>query len=112
MKTAIGTREVDYRFITVARLMRAFGLPWNHAEEIIREQTRRARRPWIVAAYLVSWLMCVAGVPLLVPAADHLLGVLLRIGGIGLMVACLLLPRLLARQAILDAAQARQAEPR
>ncbi|SEI71835.1 hypothetical protein [Frateuria terrea] len=43
------------RFITVNRLMRDFGLPWQRAEAIIREQTIRNRRyPILVSCYLVA----------------------------------------------------------
>lgn len=95
------------RWITVGRLMREFGLPWPQAEAIIREQTARARRkPWVEAWYLGSFLMCVAGVPWLVGPQHRALGLVLRLVFLLAMLAGVLLPRVVAHQAILDAAAA------
>lgn len=98
------------RFITVNRLMRDFGLPWQRAEAIIREQTIHTRRhPLVVSCFLGGFLMGGIGVPLLVPPTHHALAMMLRLVCLAVMVMGLMSVRVLARQAILDAAVA---EPR
>jgi hypothetical protein len=89
------------------RLMREFGLPWQRAEAIVREQAARNRRhPLVVSCFLGGFLMGSVGVPLLVAPAHHLLAMLSRLGCLAAMAAGLVLVRVLARGSILRAAMA------
>jgi hypothetical protein len=95
------------RFIGVDRLMREFGLPWQRAEAIIREQAARTRRhPLVVSCFLGGFLMGSVGVPLLVAPQHRLLAMLSRLGCLAVMVAGPVLVRVLARRSILRAAMA------
>lgn len=104
---------MSHRFMTVSRLMRETGLSFQRAEAIIGEQTRACRgRPRVSFVYLSMFLMSVVGVPLLVPAGDRGLGLALRaVGLLGMIGAGVVLPRVLAREAILDAARADRTTP-
>lgn len=104
---------MSQRFITVAQLMRESGLPFARAEAIVSEQTRAYRgKPWMVFAHLSAFLLGIAGVPLIVPAGDHGLGIALRLTCLlGMVGFGIVVPRVLARQAILDAARAARTAP-
>jgi hypothetical protein len=96
------------RFVSVNRLIREFGLPWQRAEAIVREQTAHTRRHPLVGCVLGGLPMGNAGVPLLVAPERHLLATVLRLGCLAVMVTGWLLVRVLACRAILDAALAEQ----
>lgn len=94
------------RYVTVTRLGREFRLPWARAEAIVREQTARARMGWLWRGlYLGAFAVGMGGVPWLAADRGHGFELALRLWFLALMVAGLLLPRVLARDAILEAAR-------
>ncbi|HUW54537.1 MAG TPA: hypothetical protein VMV99_14095 [Rhodanobacter sp.] len=105
-------------YITIKKLQRKFGLPWMACEQIIREQTGLIRNQWngpgalLGGMYLGGMLWGLGAFGWLLPGLSHRRELLLRLPGITLLFfSRFALPRLLAGNAILAAAQA-QADQR
>ena len=102
------------RWITAGALQREFGLRWQDAEQIISTQCHLKRvRGWSGLLHMLLWFACLfwvmGGARSCFPHATHgqLSG--LELLALPIMIVLLVLPRLLAAEAIL--AQARAAAP-
>jgi len=100
------------KWITLKSLQREFGLPWMVCEQIIREQVRlvskrRLQGALIGGLFLAGFMWAVLGADWLLPSVHGWRRVAAEVPGLVLaFFARLVLPRLLAGEAILAAAWA------
>ncbi|WEN14735.1 hypothetical protein PY254_16100 [Rhodanobacter sp. AS-Z3] len=100
-------------WLTVKSLQRDFGLSWIASEAIVVEQIRLVRRQrgrlgvMIASLYLGGMLLAFGAIGWLLPSLPHGWQLLLRLPGFALMFfSWVVLPRLIASDAILAAAAA------
>lgn len=101
-------------WVSLKSLQRDFGLPWMVCEQLIREQVTlvRKRRVSLAVLNLTGMLWGVGGARWLLPSAHGWVLAVLEIPGLLLIVlGGIVLPRLMAGQAILAAAQAHAGQP-
>lgn len=101
-------------WVSLKSLQRDFGLPWMVCEQLIREQVTlvRKRRVSLAVLNLMGMLWGVGGARWLLPSAHGWELALLEIPGLLLIVlGGIVLPRLMAGQAIFAAAQAHAGQP-
>jgi len=103
-------------YITIKTLQRKFGLPWMACEQIIREQVRlvskrRLQGALIGGLFLAGLIWAMLGADWLMPSVHGWRRVAVELAGLVLaFFARLMLPRLLAGEAILAAAQAHSSQ--
>jgi hypothetical protein len=100
------------RWITRKALESEFGISWAVAEAIIRQECRAIRRGkgratlGLAVLWIVGFFWVIGGASFLFPSAHHGMLALIELPGLVLLaIALLVMPRLLAADAILDAAQ-------